>query len=83
MVTEDAKWALANPGVSYIVYSYDCKKAMGLKNLPQGRYEILWFDTIDGKSQKEAFQQANDGPASWHKPANFSNEVAVYVKRIP
>jgi len=83
MVTEDAKWALANPGVSYIVYSYDCKNVMGLKNLPQGRYEILWFDTIDGKFQKETFQQAKDGPASWHKPANFSNEVAVYVKRIP
>lgn len=80
LASQDTKWVLANRGSSYILYSYDCKKTMGLKELPRGRYELLWFETVDGKWRKDRFEQRETGPAAWAKPADFGAEVAVYLR---
>ncbi|MGB9689147.1 hypothetical protein, partial [Thermogutta sp.] len=82
LASQQTKWVLANPGSSYILYSYDCTKALGLKELPQGQYRVLWFDTIDGKFRNDRFEQHQNGPAAWNKPADFSSEVAIYLQRV-
>lgn len=77
----ETKWVLADPGQSYILYSYDCRQRLGLNALPKGRYEILWFDPISGKSVRQVVNQEQEGPARWQKPAGFPSEVAAYLHR--
>ena len=75
------KWVLANPGQSYIAYTYDCSGPMGLKNLAAGSYDITWFDTVSGRSQTQDRVRVEAGESSWSKPAGLGTEIALYVRR--
>jgi hypothetical protein len=75
------KWVLANPGQSYIAYTYDCSGPMGLQDLPAGSYDITWFDTVSGRSQTQDSVRVEAGEASWTKPAGLGSEIALYVRR--
>jgi hypothetical protein len=75
-----AKWVLATPGASYIAYTYDYSGPMGVKDLPQGTYELLWFDTVDGDQVKQTVE-AQAGDAVWSKPPKIGAEVALSIKR--
>ncbi len=44
----DTNWVLANPGISYIMYSYDCGWGVGLKHMIDGVYKLVWMDTATG-----------------------------------
>ena len=59
---------LANPGMSYIIYTYDCSGPLGLKQLTAGTYELLWFDTITGRIVKQLGVPvaAGDAPGPSH-----------------
>jgi hypothetical protein len=83
LAAESGKWCLANPGQSYIVYSYECGEKIGLATLPRGEYALLWFDAVSGKEVRQTVTQAADSPAVCAKPAGFSREVAVYIRRLP
>ena len=76
------KWVLANPGASYIAYTYDYSGPLGLEGLRAGKYDLLWFDTVDGGMLKQNGVEVDAGEASWAKPDSMSNEVALYVKRV-
>jgi hypothetical protein len=75
------KWVLANPGDSYVAYTYDCSGPMGLKDMAAGTYDLLWFDTVDGDAVTQAGVSVPSGEAAWSKPESLGNEVALYVKR--
>ena len=75
------KWVLANPGKSYIAYTYDYSARMGLSDLPTGIYDLLWFDPQTGVQVSQKGVKAKGGESTWSKPATMGNEVALYVKR--
>jgi hypothetical protein len=80
------KWVLAaqkgsnGPGESYIAYTYDASGPIGIRNLPAGTYDLLWFDTVSGNEVTQKGVSAS-GEANWEKPDGIGQEVAVYVKR--
>lgn len=71
------RWVLANPGHSYIAYTDNYANPVAIKDLPAGSYDLLWLDTIDGKTAR----QHGISSVAFEKPASFSNEIAVYIKR--
>ncbi len=75
------KWVLANPGRSYIAYTYNYKRAMGIKNMTAGTYDLMWFDTRDGDVVRQSDVPVSWGDVTWSKPASMSGEVALYIKR--
>lgn len=72
-------WVLAGEK-SFIAYTERYEKPVGLKKLAPGTYDLLWLDTVDGKT---VWQRgvAVSAAASFQKPASFGNEVAVYITR--
>jgi hypothetical protein len=75
------KWVLARPGESYIAYTYDYWGPMGLRDLPPGQYDFLWFDPVSGIQIEQRAVAVSSSDASWVKPASLGSEVAVYLKR--
>ena len=62
------KWVLANPGKSYIAYTYDCSGPMGLRGMTAGIYDFTWLDTVAGRSQSQAGVAVAAGDVTWNKP---------------
>jgi hypothetical protein len=77
---QSTKWVLAGPD-SYIAYTYAYEGAMGLKDVRAGNYRLLWMDTVTGETVTVDHVTVGGGDAAWQKPAEFGNEVALYVKR--
>lgn len=75
----DAKWALARPGESYIVYADRGSSEVGVKNLPAGQYDLLWFDTTTGTQCRQTLTATDQG--TWPRPAEVGCEVALYLRR--
>ncbi len=75
------RWVLANPGKSSIAYTDNYGKPVSVKDLPAGSYDLLWLDTVDGKTVWQRGVAVPGAGASFEKPAAFSNEVAVYIRR--
>jgi hypothetical protein len=75
------KWLLANPGTSYIAYSYDCSGPMGVKEMTAGTYDLMWFDTTDGDTVHQAGIRVTSGENTWSKPDSLGGEIALYIKR--
>lgn len=73
-------WVLAGEK-SYIAYTDHYAKPVGLKTVPAGSYDLLWLDTVDGRTLWQRGVTVSGAAAAFEKPAAFSNEVAVYVKR--
>lgn len=76
------KWVLARPGYSYIAYSYDCTSPMGIWSPTSATYDLLWFDTVTGAEVRQMNVHAPPGEATWPKPAELGNEIALYVQRL-
>ena len=75
------KWVLANPGCSYIAYTYEYERAMGIKDLTNGLYTLMWFDTVTGETVTMNDVSVAAGDAEWQKPSSMSKEIALYVHR--
>ncbi len=75
------KWVLANPGKSYIAYTYDLEDEMGLKLMIAGSYQLRWFDTVSGTEVTQSGVAVPAGDVTWPKPPTIGNEVALYVTR--
>ncbi len=76
-----AKWALANPDESYIVYTWDYDGPMGVKDLIEGTCDLLWFDTVTGRFAEQPGVAVEAGANAWAKPEGLGKEIALYVKR--
>ena len=75
------KWVLANPGESYIAYTYDYSGPMGVKDMAAGRYDLMWFDPVDGDTVTQKGVSASSGDVTWSKPDSIGNEVALYINK--
>lgn len=75
------KWVLANPGESYIVYTYKYSGPMGLKGMTAGTYDLKWFDTVDGDEVTQTGVSVSAGDVTWDKPDSVDSEIALYVRR--
>jgi hypothetical protein len=75
------KWVLANPGKSYIAYTYDYERAMSIKNMTAGYYTLMWFDTVTGETITNNGVYLNTGDAEWRKPDSMGKEIALYIHR--
>jgi len=76
------KWVLANPGDSYIAYTYSYTGPMGVKAMTAGTYALKWFDTINGESVAQNSVSVSSGDVTWTKPDSMGRELAVYIKRL-
>ena len=76
------KWVLANPGKSYIAYTYGYSGRMGVKETAAGTYELTWFDTANGRTVTQTGVSVSGGDATWSKPDSMGNEIALYIKRL-
>jgi len=75
------KWVLANPGNSYIAYTYNYSGPMGVKRMTAGAYDLKWFDTVDGDMVTQTGVSVSSGEVTWTKPSSMGSEVALYIKR--
>jgi hypothetical protein len=76
------KWVLANPGTSYILYTYDYENNIGIKGLSSGWYDLLWMDTETGETVTQHIsRRIAGGEITWKKPESIGNEVALYVRK--
>lgn len=75
------KWVLANPGRSYIAYTYDYKRAMGIRNMTAGYYTLMWFDAVMGQTVTRNNVFITMGDAEWQKPDSMGKEIALYIHR--
>lgn len=75
------KWVLANPGRSYIAYTYDYERAMGIKNMTPGYYTLMWFDTVTGETVTMNGVSVTSGDAEWQKPDSMDKEIVLYIRR--
>lgn len=75
----DTNWVLANPGKSYIIYSYDCEGSMGLKQMKEGVYNLTWMDTASGETVTQYNVAVEWGNRGFKKPGTLEKEVVVYI----
>jgi len=81
LATGSSRWVLANPGNSYIAYTYDYSGPMGIKGMSAGTYDMRWFDTVDGNMVTQSGVAVSSGDVTWLKPDSIGNEIALYIKR--
>ena len=81
LASGSTKWVLANPGDSYIAYSYDYSGPLGLKSMTAGTYDLKWFDTVDGDMVTQTDVAVSSGDVTWIRPDSIGKEVALYIKR--
>jgi len=74
-------WVLANPGSSYIAYTYDYSGTMGVRDMTVGKYDLMWFDPVDGDTVTQKDVSVSSGDATWTKPDTIGNEVALYISK--
>jgi len=75
----DTKWVLANPGKSYIAYSYECTEGIGLGQMTDGVYKLKWMDTETGKTITQYNVAVQWGSNDFKKPKPLGTEVVVYI----
>ena len=75
------KWVLANPGESYIAYTYEYSGPMGIRDMAAGTYDLKWFDTTNGDEVTQTGVSVSSGQVTWNKPDSMGSEIALYIKR--
>ncbi len=77
--TANTQYVLSNNNKSYIAYT-SSGNTLGIKNLPQGSYNLKWLDTISGKTQTQNYSHEK-GDGLWNIPSGFSSEVALSIEQ--
>ncbi|RMF43444.1 MAG: hypothetical protein D6753_05145 [Planctomycetota bacterium] len=83
LATGSTRWVLADPGREYLAYSYDADGPMGLRQLPAGTYDVLWFDTVTGRAVEQQVKVDTTGDVLWPVPAELGPEVALRARAVP
>jgi hypothetical protein len=82
LATGSTNWVLANPGNSYIAYTYNYSGPMGVKGMTTGNYDLMWFDTVDGDIVHQKGVSVYSSNVILSKPDSIGNEVALYIRRL-
>ena len=78
---EDSEYVLADRGKAYIVYSAELQDAMGLKQLPAGRWSLKWLDVANGTIVETTHLQTQTSAYAWPKPKALGPEVVISLRR--
>jgi hypothetical protein len=70
---------LAKPGEAYIAYT-TIGSTVGIKGLPQGDYDLRWFDPVTGTEIKET-KTLPAGDQALSKPGSIGAEAALYLEK--
>lgn len=73
-------YVLAEPGRSYILYSDDAVKSLGIRDLEAGTYRLYWFDPADGDEVRNVVTLPN-GLRAFTKPPEIGSEAVLYILR--
>jgi len=76
------RYVLARPGRSYIAYSPDASRPLGIKQMPAGTYDMRWFDCVTGRQLTRRSVKIQAGDNSWQRPDGFGPEVALYLRVV-
>ena len=82
LATGSTKWVLANPGNSYIAYTYNYSGPMGVKGIAAGNYDLRWFDTVDGDTVHQTGISVYSSQFILSKPDSIGKEIALYIRRL-
>jgi hypothetical protein len=74
------EFVLASPGYTYIAYSSHRSGKLGLRDMPAGIYDMLWFDCVTGQTIRSRVA-ITTGTQSWERPPGFGDEVALFLSR--
>jgi hypothetical protein len=77
----DTKWVLAEPGSSYVAYSYAATSNLGVKGLTNGNYQLKWLDTVDGSTVTQTVS-VTTASRTFPRPASIQPESALYIKKL-
>jgi hypothetical protein len=75
------RWVLADPGRSAILYAIRPEGALGVRDLPAGRYDLTWLDCLRGRRVEQRGERHAGGNAVWKVPEDFGEELALWVRR--
>ncbi len=73
-------YVLARPGSCYILYA-NGPGPLGVRDLPAGVYDLLWFDPVDGSQEKRTGVELEGGVEFFSRPATLGAEAALYLVR--
>lgn len=83
-----SQYVLAEKGQSYIAYSCDAGREMGIKDMSPGRYDLSWLNCATGAVATQEDVEVHAGDATWQVPeslaaktAGTTGEIAVYIRR--
>ena len=54
---------------------------MGVKGMVAGKYDLMWFDPVDGGAVTQPGVTVSSGDVTWTKPDSIGNEVALYISK--
>jgi hypothetical protein len=74
-------YVLAGDAGSYVAYSNNAARDMGIRNVQAGTYLLRWLDTVNGNTVEQVMAVAA-GDQVWPKPPALGTEVALYVKHL-
>ncbi len=75
------RYVLASEAGSYIAYTDNATKDMGIRDMSTGVYLLRWFDTADGDTVEQVVT-VTGGNRTWPRPPGIGPETAVYIKRL-
>jgi hypothetical protein len=76
-----AEYVLAVPGENYIVYSSHVNDPIGIKDIPAGTYDFMWYDPITGQRVEQTGVELSQGSYVWTKPQEFGSELSLHILR--
>ncbi|MCK5371041.1 MAG: hypothetical protein KAQ62_20915, partial [Cyclobacteriaceae bacterium] len=81
LASGETNYVLANENYDYILYGSNAKNNLGVKQMANGTYSLLWLDCISGERKYIYEKIINNTNADFTIPDGFGDEVALYIHR--
>ncbi|MCA9752179.1 MAG: DUF4038 domain-containing protein [Gemmatimonadetes bacterium] len=81
LARSDTKWVLAEPGRGYILYADSGTGSLGMAGMPEGYWDLLWFNPVTGATVEQTDVATTGGTANWARPGGIGGEAAVWISR--
>ncbi len=75
------EYVLAAADGRFIAYSSNAGGRLGLKGLPKGNYQLIWFDCVTGTRAEEVVETESGDPL-WEVPEGMGPEVVFKGARM-
>lgn len=75
-------YLMAQPGQGYIAYLANAEEGLGVRNVPGGEYELLWYDPSTGAFIEKRRVSVATGDLHVSTPGQMRGDVVVYLRRV-